>query len=165
MHQLCFFTLNGKKISGDRLLKNGDFFPTIGLGYGGTEVETNLGHKAFLFDLKSTLDEKIEDGKDFEFEELLQIVNALEFLELFKNEKVGKNELMACDLNDLTSLGISLERAQQLHGDLTKLTKRRNNETDRRKGLLALLEHFHCQELYDYLIKTGYASYYEFSHW
>ena len=59
MHQLCFFTLNGKKISGDRLLKNGNFFPTIGLGYGGAEVETNLGHKAFLFDLKSTLEEKI----------------------------------------------------------------------------------------------------------
>ena len=45
----------------------------------------------------------IDNGKDSEFEELLQLVNALEFLELFKNEKVGKKELMACDLNDLIS--------------------------------------------------------------
>lgn len=97
-----------------------------------------------------------EDGKDFEFEELLQLVNALDFLELFNDEKVGKNELMACDLNDLISLGIPLERAQQLNGDLTKETKRRNDETDRKKELLAALKHFNCEELYDDLIKIGY---------
>ena len=100
----------------------------------------------------------IEDGKDFEFEELLQIVNALEFLELFKNEKVGKNELMACDLNDLISLGISLERAQQLHGDLAKETDRRIEETKRRNQLLTTLKHFNCEELYDDLVKIGYRN-------
>jgi len=99
-----------------------------------------------------------ENGKDSEFKELLQLVNALDLLELFNDEKVGKNELMACDLNDLRSLGISFERAQQLHGDLTKETKRRNDETDRKRGLLEALKHFHCEELYDDLIKIGYTS-------
>ena len=59
-------------------------------------------------------------------------MNALDLLELFNDQKVGKNVLMTCDLNDLTSLGISLERAQQLHGDLIKEINRRIEENTRR---------------------------------
>jgi len=99
-----------------------------------------------------------ENGKDSEFKELLQLVNALDFLELFNDEKVGKNELMACDLNDLISLGIPLKRAQQLHWELTQETWRRNNETKQKEDLLAALKHSDCEELYDDLIKIGYAS-------
>ena len=52
MYRLCFFTLNGQKVAHTRFLGDGDLFPTIGLGDGGSEVETNLGYKEFVFDLE-----------------------------------------------------------------------------------------------------------------
>ena len=85
-------------------------------------------------------------------------MNALDLLELFNDQKVGKNVLMTCDLNDLLSLGISLERAQQLHGDLIKEINRRIEENKRRNELLAALKHFNSEELYDDLVKIGYTS-------
>ena len=47
--QFCFFTLNGKRLEPTRTLDEGDFFPTIAIGCGGAEVETNLGQKEFVF--------------------------------------------------------------------------------------------------------------------
>ena len=52
MYRLLFFTLNGHKVGPTRVLDDGDFFPTIGLGDAGAEVDTNLGHKAFVYDLE-----------------------------------------------------------------------------------------------------------------
>ena len=52
MYRLCFFTLNGHKVGTAKVLEDGDFFPTIGLAEAGAEVDTNLGQKAFVFDLE-----------------------------------------------------------------------------------------------------------------
>ena len=53
-----------------------------------------------------------------ELEELLRSLKALDLITLFDDEKVGIDDLMSFDLNDLTQLGLSLDRAQQLQEEL-----------------------------------------------
>ena len=78
-------------------------------------------------------------------------MKALDLITLFDDEKVGIEDLMSFDLNDLTQLGLSLDRAQQLQEELIR-EKRRISE------LLTALKGSDCMEVYDTLVKMGYAS-------
>ena len=93
----------------------------------------------------------IEDNKEQDLEKLLHSVNALDLVEFFKDEEMGIDDLISCDLNDLIELGLPSDRAQQFHEDLTKETKRKNE-------LLATLKHFNSEKLYDELVKIGCTS-------
>ena len=86
-----------------------------------------------------------------ELEELLRSLKALDLITLFDDEKVGIDDLMSFDLNDLTQLGLSLDRAQQLQEEVIT-EKRRISE------LLTALKGSDCMEVYDTLVKMGYAS-------
>ena len=55
IEQFCFFTLNGIRLEPSRNLGEGDFFPTVGMGCSGAEVETNLGQTEFMFNIPGKL--------------------------------------------------------------------------------------------------------------
>ena len=55
------------------------------------------------------------------------------------------------DTNDLKNMGISSDRAQQLHKDIEK-------EMDRKKRLYQKLKDVKCDKVYEKLVKTGYTS-------
>ena len=93
----------------------------------------------------------IEDNKEQDLEKFLHSVNAIDLVEFFKDEEMGIDDLISCDLNDLIQLGLPSDRAQQFHEDLTKETKRKNE-------LFATLKYFNSEKLYDELVKIGCTS-------
>ena len=91
-----------------------------------------------------------EEGID-EHHELLRRLNALDLLEVFHQEGINVSDFNDLDNNDFVDMGISVDRAKKLHSGCQK-------ENDRKKYLHQALKGAECVEVYEHLVKAGYAS-------
>ena len=94
----------------------------------------------------------LEGNKESGLEDLLRSVDALDLLTFFNGEGIiYEDHIKNMDTNDLKNMGISSDRAQQLHRDIEK-------ETNRKKRLYQKLKDVKCDKVYEKLVKTGYTS-------
>ena len=85
---------------------------------------------------------------DTELQEILQSLDANDLTSILSSQNVKANELGALSLEDLDKFGIASERAQQFLGEVQK-------EDRRKQSLHQKLKEIHCEELFNFLMKTG----------